>query len=110
MTCRPPVRHGTVLAMAVWLLWLITAHDPFNRRGWLLENLLVIFYCGLLLPACRCFRYSNRSGLLFTRFMSLAPERCPLYCPEVPVVSGGRRRSGCGAITMIASCAFPSVC
>ena len=42
MTRQPPVRHGTVLAMAVWLPWLITALDPFNRRDWLLEILLVV--------------------------------------------------------------------
>jgi len=59
--------------MALWrvVLWGITAIDPFKRRDWLLENLLVFYYCGLLLVTSRRFRFSTLSCLLFTLFMSL---------------------------------------
>jgi putative membrane protein len=57
----------------LWLvvLWLITAIEPFNRRDWFLENLLVFIYCSLLVVTYRRFVFSNLSYLLFTIFMSL---------------------------------------
>jgi putative membrane protein len=61
--------QGLVIWLAV--LWLITAIAPFDRRDWLLENLLVFFYCALLLVTYRRFTFSNRSYVLFTLFMSL---------------------------------------
>mgnify|MGYP000028258597 CR=1 FL=1 len=46
-----PFRHNRPLqAMVLWLLvlWVVTAIEPFNRRDWFLENLLVVFYAALL--------------------------------------------------------------
>jgi uncharacterized membrane protein YjdF len=62
-----------VIVMATWLLllWLVTAIEPFSRRDWLLENLLMFFYCGLQLVTWRRFRFSVLSYLLLTIFMSL---------------------------------------
>jgi putative membrane protein len=59
--------------MLVWLvlLWVITAIDPFNRRDWLLENLLVFLYGFLLVMTYRRFAFSNLSYGLFTVFLSL---------------------------------------
>ena len=59
--------------MVVWLLvlWTITAIAPFNRRDWLLENLLVFMYSGLLVASYRRFAFSNLSYALFTVFLSL---------------------------------------
>jgi len=59
--------------MVVWLLvlWTITAIAPFNRRDWLLENLLVFMYSGLLVTSYRRFAFSNLSYALFTVFLSL---------------------------------------
>jgi putative membrane protein len=59
--------------MLLWLvlLWVITAIDPFNRRDWLLENLLVFLYGFLLLVTYRRFAFSNLSYGLFTVFLSL---------------------------------------
>ncbi len=72
--------------MAIWLigLWVFTAIDPFNRRDWFLENLLVFFYCGLLAFTWRRFRFSNRSYLLFTVFMSLHLVGAHYTYSEVP--------------------------
>lgn len=59
--------------MLLWLvvLWVITAIDPFDRRDWLLENLLVFIYGFLLLISYRRFAFSNLSYGLFTVFLSL---------------------------------------
>lgn len=79
-------RHGPVLVMAGWLLvlWVITAIKPFNRRDWFLENLLVFFYAGLLLGTYPRFRFSVRSYLLFTIFMSLHLVGAHYTYAEVP--------------------------
>lgn len=79
-------RHGPVLVMVIWLvlLWLVTAIEPFSRRDWLLENLLVFFYSGLLLATWRCFRFSTLSYLLFTIFMSLHLVGAHYTYSEVP--------------------------
>jgi putative membrane protein len=59
--------------MLLWLLvlWVITAIEPFNRRDWLLENLLVFSYGALLAASYRRFTFSNLSYGLFTVFLSL---------------------------------------
>jgi putative membrane protein len=69
-----PFRHNRPLqAMVLWLLvlWIITAIEPFNRRDWLLENLLVFVYGGLLVFSYPRFAFSNLSYALFTVFLSL---------------------------------------
>ena len=69
-----PFRHNRPLqVMVLWLLvlWIITAIEPFNRRDWLLENLLVFVYSGLLVFSYPRFAFSNLSYALFTVFLSL---------------------------------------
>ncbi|MBI5460703.1 MAG: DUF2238 domain-containing protein [Gammaproteobacteria bacterium] len=69
-----PFRDNRVLhALILWLLilWAITAVEPFNRRDWLLENLLVFIYAALLALTYRRFTFSNLSYALFTLFLSL---------------------------------------
>ena len=60
-------------ALLVWLisLWLIAAIEPFDRRDWLLENLLVFIYAALLIVSYRRFAFSNLSYGLFGLFLSL---------------------------------------
>jgi putative membrane protein len=79
-------RHAPVLVMVAWLLflWLVTAIEPFNRRDWFLENLLVFFYGGLLLATYHRFRFSVQSYLLFTVFMSLHLVGAHYTYSEVP--------------------------
>ena len=60
------------------------AIEPFNRRDWLLENLLVFFYIGLLLVTYPRFRFSALSYLLFTIFMSLHLIGAHYTYSEVP--------------------------
>jgi len=59
--------------LVVWLivLWIITAINPLYPSDWLLENLLVFIWGGLLIFTYRWFRFSNRSYALFTVFLSL---------------------------------------
>ena len=59
--------------LVLWLvmLWIFTAINPLYPRDWLLENLLVFFYGGLLIATYRRFRFSNLSYTLFTVFLSL---------------------------------------
>jgi putative membrane protein len=73
-TVTPDFRRNRLLqALVLWLLvlWIYAAIEPFNRRDWLLENLLVFFYGGLLVLTYRRFAFSNFSYVLFTVFMSL---------------------------------------
>ena len=61
--------RGLVLWLVV--LWCITAINPLYPRDWLLENILVFLYGGLLIATYRYFRFSNLSYALFTVFLSL---------------------------------------
>lgn len=70
----PAFRANRLLhVLILWLivLWAITAIEPFNRRDWLLENLLVFIYTALLILTYRRFAFSNLSYALFTVFLSL---------------------------------------
>jgi putative membrane protein len=83
----PALRNNRRLqAMVLWLLvlWVITAIEPFNRRDWFLENLLVFFYAALLAVTYRRFAFSNRSYTLFTLFMSLHLVGAHYTYAEVP--------------------------
>lgn len=70
----PSLRDNHLLhVLILWLviLWTITAVEPFDRRDWLLENLLVFLYVALLGATYRRFTFSNVSYALFTLFLSL---------------------------------------
>lgn len=66
-------QNGFLHALLLWLtgLWLVTAIEPFDRRDWLLENLLVFIYAALLIATYRRFAFSNLSYGLFGIFLSL---------------------------------------
>jgi putative membrane protein len=83
----PAFRTNRLLqGLVIWLilLWTITSIEPFNRRDWLLENLLVFFYGTLLVASYRRFAFSNRSYVLFTVFMSLHLVGAHYTYAEVP--------------------------
>lgn len=73
MTPRPFRRNLPLQGLILWLvvLWIITAIEPFNRRDWFLENLLVFIYAGLLVVTYRRFAFTNLSYMLFGLFISL---------------------------------------
>ena len=83
----PAFRSNRLLqGLVCWLivLWIITAIDPFNRRDWFLENLLVFVYGTLLVLTYRRFAFSSLSYLLFTVFMSLHLVGAHYTYAEVP--------------------------
>ena len=70
----PPFRHNTFLqGLILWLfvVWVLAAIEPFNRRDWLLENLLVFCYAILLTLTYRRFSFTNLSYGLFGLFLTL---------------------------------------
>jgi putative membrane protein len=83
----PAFRTNRLLqGLVFWLilLWIVTSFEPFNRRDWLLENLLVFFYGTLLVASYRRFAFSNLSYVLFTIFMSLHLVGAHYTYAEVP--------------------------
>lgn len=83
-----PFRHNRVLqALIAWLLvlWVVAAVDPFNRRDWMLENVLVLVYAVVLVMTYRRFAFSNASYALFTIFMSLHLVGAHYTYSETPV-------------------------
>ena len=67
----PAFRSNRLLqGLVCWLivLWIITAIEPFNRRDWFLENLLVFFYGTLLvLTISAAFGLSDQLSLEATQ-------------------------------------------
>lgn len=53
------------------LVWLWAAIEPLSRSDWLLENLLVFFFGGLLLATHRRFAFSQGAYWLFALFLAL---------------------------------------
>lgn len=73
MTPQPFRSNRPLQGLILWLtvLWVITAIEPFNRRDWFLENLLVFIYAALLVVSYRRFAFTNLSYMLFGLFLSL---------------------------------------
>ncbi len=83
-----PFRENRWLqGLVLWLvvLWVVAAINPLYPRDWLLENLLVFFYCGLLAVTYRYFAFSNLSYSLFTLFLSLHLIGTHYTYAEMPV-------------------------
>ncbi|WP_193367640.1 DUF2238 domain-containing protein [Pelagibius marinus] len=66
---RNRLLQGLTAAYALW--WLALAIAPYDRFDWFLENLLVVFFVGLLAVTYRAFPLSNLSYLLITIFLAL---------------------------------------
>ena len=73
-TIKADFRRNRVLqALVVWLslVWVAAAISPFDRFDWLLENVLVFVYAGVLVASYRRFPFSNVSYVLFAVFLTL---------------------------------------
>ncbi|MBP1628094.1 MAG: hypothetical protein H6Q00_2569 [Holophagaceae bacterium] len=64
-------RFLKVLSSLYLLVWLLLAYKPLYPSGWLLENLLVFAFVGLLLVTYRRFPLSDLSYLLIALFLGL---------------------------------------
>lgn len=65
-------------------LWTWLAIDPFNRRDWLLENLLALTAVALLILTYRRFQFSTSSYCLIAVFMTLHAVGAHYTYAEVP--------------------------
>ena len=86
MTPQPFRSNRLLQGLILWLvvLWVITAIEPYNRRDWLIENLLVFIYAGLLVATYRRFVFTNLSYMLFGIFISLHLLGAHYTYAEVP--------------------------
>lgn len=61
----------SLIVSILLLVWLWAAIAPLSRQDWLLENLLVFFFSGLLLATYRLFAFSLVCYWLFGLFIAL---------------------------------------
>lgn len=71
-----PVRFGRnrtlqAIVVAYATVWIATAIQPKYPSDWLLENLLVFAFVGLLVASYRSFQFSNVSYALIALFLAL---------------------------------------
>jgi putative membrane protein len=66
---RNRLLQGLTAAYVLW--WLVLAIAPYDRFDWLLENLLVFLFVGLLAATYRRFPLSDLSYLLIAAFLAL---------------------------------------
>ncbi|MNF67372.1 Inner membrane protein YjdF [compost metagenome] len=64
-------RQLALIAGILLLAWLWAAFNPLSRGDWLLENLLVFFFAGLLLATYRRFAFSLTAYWLFALFLGM---------------------------------------
>lgn len=74
-----------VLVGAYGLWWLALAVAPYDRFDWLLENLLVFAFVGLLAATYRRFPLSDLSYLLIAVFLALHAVGAHYTYSEAPV-------------------------
>lgn len=70
----PPFKKNYFLQLLMlWMLgvWLWSAHEPYSRPEWAMENLLVGGYAIVLILTYRYFRFTNLSYGLFGLFWTL---------------------------------------
>ena len=74
-----------VLAGAYGLWWLVLAVAPYDRFDWLLENLLVFVFVGLLAATYRRFPLSDLSYLSIAVFLALHAVGAHYTYSQAPV-------------------------
>lgn len=83
----PLARNGRLQAIlaATAMLWIALAVAPKYRLDWLLENLLVFAFVGLLVATYRRFAFSNFSYALIALFLALHAVGAHSTYSETPV-------------------------
>lgn len=74
MTASPSFPHNRFLQIvlaAYVLVWIGSAINPRDWLTWVLENILVVVFIGLMAATYRRFTFSNLSYLLIALFLSL---------------------------------------
>jgi putative membrane protein len=87
LTRVEPERDRSPHALLLWygIVWIWLAIEPFNRRDWLIENLLALTAVGLLVLTYPRFRFSRWSYSLIAVFMTLHAIGAHYTYAEVPV-------------------------
>jgi putative membrane protein len=87
-------RYVLILAGLLLLLWLPLAFHPFDRKDWLLENVLVVLAIALLAATYRHFTLSRTSYTLIFLFLCLHTIGAHYTYAEVPYDDGWRLLTG----------------
>ena len=74
-----------VIAAIYGCVWLIAAVSPVNRFDWMLENLLVLAFVGVLAGTYRVFAFSDLSYVLIAVFMGLHAVGAHYTYSETPI-------------------------
>ncbi len=53
------------------LIWVLTAINPVDWKDWIIENIFLVLFIGILAVLYRTFAFSNTSYLLITVFFTL---------------------------------------
>ena len=78
------LRFVSLLAMVYALFWAVLAIEPFDRKDWLLENVLVLAAAILLTSTYRTFPLSRLSYALIFTFLLLHAVGSHYTYAEVP--------------------------
>lgn len=86
MLSRPKTMNAYLSALAalLTLLWIALAIDPFDRKDWLLENVLVVIAVVVLAMTYRSFPLSRISYTLIFLFLCLHTVGAHYTYAEVP--------------------------
>ncbi len=85
---RKDFKNNRVLQAIVAIyaaVWLIAAISPMDRFDWLLENVLVFAFAGLLAGTYRAFAFSNLSYALMAAFLGLHAVGAHYTYSEAPI-------------------------
>lgn len=83
---KPFLKNHLLQGLIFWLLvvWIVTAIEPYNRQDWLIENLLIFLFSGLLIATYQRFVFTNLSYVLFGAFICLHLVGAHYTYSEVP--------------------------
>lgn len=87
-------RYVLTLAGLLLLLWLPLAFHPFDRKDWLIENVLLLLAVGLLAATYRRFTLSRTSYTLIFVFLCLHTIGAHYTYAEVPYDDWWRSLTG----------------
>jgi len=84
--------RGLLIVYAV--MWVLGAYAPVDRHTWVLENLLVMAFVGILAVAHARFAFSNLSNVLLFSFLMLHIVGSHYTYSEVPIGNWARDSFG----------------
>ncbi len=77
-------RYRLLLTVLYLALWIPLAFEPFDRKDWLLENILVVVFAGFLVVSFKRLPFSGISYTLIFVFLCLHAVGAHYTYAEVP--------------------------